>query len=470
MTTEAHMRRPIRHRLIIVTVLGVFSSGLSGVALYRAISVSKASRIERAREGVREELAQLASGNPAELEAPSVIGMRGGVARSPVEIAARVPAAWRPLLAEVAPRALRAGATVVLETPLPGGGSAGVLIAGAAPVPSVDGTAWAAVTVRPSPNLPSWRLLLVALAVVTLLLVGSAASALITVKRGATALVGALGELARDLSAPMPRQSVRELDDIADGIAMLAGHLAESRQIQERLGRDLARGERLAALGRVVAGVAHEVRNPLASIKLRLDLAMSSNPSLPPAVIQAISHASSEITRLDRLVADLLIISGRALGARRALDVAALLRARIEALAPWSAQRGVVLRASNGEEALASADADALARALDNLLRNAVEASPPGEVVEASVAADESIVRVRVDDRGAGVPPERVSELFEPFFTTKGDGTGLGLAISRAIARAHGGELTYVRDDGVTRFELVLPETAPRARAGTQPS
>jgi signal transduction histidine kinase len=460
------MQRPIRHRLMIVAVLGVFSSALSGVALYRAISVSTALRIERARDVVREELAQLASGNPAELEAPSVIGMRGGAVRSAAEIAARVPAAWRPHLAEAAARAASQHATVALEAPLPGGVNAGVLIAGAAPVSGSDGIVWAAVPVRPSPYLQSWRLLVAALAVATLLLVGSAGSALLTVKRGASALVSALGELARDLSAPMPRQSVRELDDIADGIAMLAGHLAEARQIQERLGRDLARGERLAALGRVVAGVAHEVRNPLASIKLRLDLAMSNDHSLSPAVMQAISHASSEITRLDRLVADLLIISGRALGARRALDVAALLRARIEALAPWSAQRGVVLRAANGEEALASADADALARALDNLLRNAVEASPPGEVVEATVAADDSIVRVRVDDRGAGVPPERVSELFEPFFTTKGDGTGLGLAISRAIARAHGGELSYVRDDGVTRFELVLPEVAPRARAG----
>ena len=119
---------------------------------------------------------------------------------------------------------------------------------------------------------------------------------------------------------------MRELSEIADGIAALARNLAQSRQEQERLGRELARQERLAALGRVVAGVAHEVRNPLASIKLRLDLAVSSSPVLPPPVEQAVSHASAEIARLDRLVADLLVVAGRSLGPRRQTALGALVR------------------------------------------------------------------------------------------------------------------------------------------------
>jgi signal transduction histidine kinase len=103
-------------------------------------------------------------------------------------------------------------------------------------------------------------------------------------------------------------------------------------------------------------------------------------------------------------------------------------------------------------------DADALARAVDNVLRNAVEASPPGETVEATVDVEAGAVRVRITDRGPGVPDGRAGEIFEPFFTTKPDGTGLGLAISQAIARAHGGDLTYARGPGVTRLELTLPE------------
>ncbi len=79
-----------------------------------------------------------------------------------------------------------------------------------------------------------------------------------------------------------------------------------------------------------------------------------------------------------------------------------------------------------------------------------------GGRVDVRVSGGAGELVVAVEDRGAGLPPERAPELFEPFFTTKPDGTGLGLAISRAIARAHGGELIYLRDGDVTRFELRL--------------
>ena len=114
-------------------------------------------------------------------------------------------------------------------------------------------------------------------------------------------------------------------------------------------------------------------------------------------------------------------------------------------------------------EAVATGDADRLARAVDNLLRNAVEASPGGDVVDVEVRADGDQVRLRVVDRGAGIPQGQAGELFEPFFTTKSDGTGLGLAISRAIAQAHGGEVAYARDGVLTRFELTLPREAGAA-------
>jgi signal transduction histidine kinase len=277
---------------------------------------------------------------------------------------------------------------------------------------------------------------------------------------------------------------VRELANIGDGIATLARHLAESRQAQERLGRDLARQERLAALGRVVAGVAHEVRNPLASIKLRLDLAASpslaggsAGPTapLPAPVASAIAHASAEIARLDGLVADLLTLSGRALGVRGPVDVGALAQRRAEALAPWAALRAVTVRVSDGAagSAVAHADGDRLARAIDNLLRNAVEASPNGGQVDVVVdlaagpdGAAAGSIRLRITDRGAGFPAGRAGQLFEPFFTTKADGTGLGLAISRAIAQAHDGEVSYARDGALTRFDLTLPrDTAAAAKA-----
>jgi signal transduction histidine kinase len=448
--------------LLTVAILGVFTAALSAVALYRAIAASAALRLEHGREVVAEEVARLATEGPAALaEPPTLVGLRGGVAGALGDIARGVPADWRPALAELVVRAAVQGGAATAEAPVAGAR----LVARVAPARG-GRFAWAAIAIRPSPYLQSWRILVVALTLSALLLVGNAVYALVTVGRAARSLQGALRALAQDLSAPVPRSPVRELGDVADGIATLAGRLAEARQIQERLGRDLSRQERLAALGRVVAGVAHEVRNPLASIKLRLDLAMAeeNHEPLAPSVRQAIAHASSEITRLDRLVADLLIVSGRPLGPRQAVALGALARARAEGLAPWAGLRGVTIRVTG--EASAAADPDGLARALDNLLRNAVEASPSGAEVTAHVEDVAGGLRVTVEDRGPGVPAGRAGELFEPFFTTKADGTGLGLAISRAIARAHGGDVVYGREGAVTRFVLTLPVAFPGGLGG----
>jgi signal transduction histidine kinase len=444
-----------------VAILGVFTAGLSAAALYRAIAASNAVRLERGRDAVGEEVTRLVTVGPdAMAEPPTLVGLRGGLAPGGPAAASRilggVPVSWRPGVQELLARAARDGGAASFDGPIAGAH----LVARIGPAPG-GRVAWAALTVKPSPYLQSWRLLVGALTLSALLLVGNAAYALVTVERAAHALQGALRALAQDLSAPVPRSPVRELGDIADGIATLARHLAEARQIQERLGRDLSRQERLAALGRVVAGVAHEVRNPLASIKLRLDLAMTApldplvSPPLAPSVRQAIEHASSEITRLDRLVADLLIVSGRPLGPRQAIAVGELVRARADGLGPWAKLRGVTIGAVG--EGSAAADPDGLARAVDNLLRNAVEASPPGARVEVRVGDDDRALRIAVEDSGPGVPAGRSGELFEPFFTTKAEGTGLGLAISRAIARAHGGDVVYARQGAVTRFLLTLP-------------
>jgi signal transduction histidine kinase len=441
-----------------VAVLGLVTAALAANALYRAISVSQTQRMERGREAVRDEIDRLAASGEAGLPPTisPIVGMRGGVLGGPADherVRAAVPALWRPVLEALVARLPAGGGSIGDEAGLDGG----QLVARVAPL-SDGRIAWAAVLVRPSATLQSWRFLLVALTVSALLLVASATFSLVTLKRAAGSLRGALAALADDLGAPVPRSRVRELDDIAVGVATLAQHLAEARQIQERLGKDLARQERLAALGRVVAGVAHEVRNPLASIKLRLDLAAGAPGPLPEATRAAIAQASAEIMRLDRLVADLLIVAGRAPGRRAPLDLGVLLQARAEALGPWAALRGIRIVAHGRGEAVG--DADALARALDNVLRNAVEASPDGAVVEATVGEGQGGWRIEVADRGPGVPAGRAAEIFEPFFTTKPDGTGLGLAISRAIARAHGGDLTYARQDGVTRLDLTLPRAA----------
>jgi signal transduction histidine kinase len=456
----------IRYRLLTIVLLGVVTSALSVLALVQLLTTSTAQRVERARDAVGEEVDRLARA-PAELSEPTrsgLIAMRGGVwvgdAPPPVLSADTVELA-RPVVA----RSRAENARVVVET----AASDGTHVVAARPVTvppstglSPDAVVVVSYVVKQLPSLKTWQRIVALLVAATVLLVGTALYTVVTVNRGAAALRGSLEALATDLRAPVARPSVRELDAIADGIAGLARKLADARAKEEKLAHELAQNERLAGLGRVAAGVAHEVRNPLASIKLRLDLAAAAPLPLSDGAAEAIGHATREIDRLDRLVADLLVVAGRAVGPKGEADLGSLVAARVEGLAPWARERGIKVTASGHGPAVV--DTDAMARAVDNLLRNAIEASPHGASVVALVKPEGERVVVRVEDHGPGVSAERTAELFEPFFTTKPAGTGLGLAISRAIARAHGGDVVYAREHEQTSFSLsVATLGAPRA-------
>ncbi|HWZ88825.1 MAG TPA: HAMP domain-containing sensor histidine kinase, partial [Polyangiaceae bacterium] len=276
---------------------------------------------------------------------------------------------------------------------------------------------------------------------------------LAAVERDASTLQASLKALAKNLKAPVARPLLRELGEVATGIEALASDLARAQQERERLTRELGDRERLAALGRVAAGIAHEVRNPLAAMKLRADLARTVSDT-PSSVAQDLADIAGEIARLDRLVSDLLVLAGRGSGLQADTDIGEIVSKRVALLTPWAAEKGVTI-ASEGS-ARAGVEADGIARAVDNLVRNAIEASPAGAPVKVSVAAHGAGARIQVVDLGCGVPPEREAELFEPFFTTKADGTGLGLALARAVASSHKGRLTYERDGDTTRFTLEI--------------
>ena len=447
----------IRYRFVTLLILGGAISVLSLFGLVRALGLAESQRLQRARDAVAAELDVLADSAPSpELLAsppPSTyVGLRGGWAprgdRPPIS----VPAAWREPLAKVLAEADRSASVAAAEIQL--GTSTLLLAARPAVSPAAQSLAWTGLVVGPSTVLKPWRWITIALVVLTGLLVATTVIHIVTFRNSTRAVKEALGGLAHDLETPVPRVGVRELAEIAEGIAKLAQDLAAARDARERLSTELAHKERLAALGRVVAGVAHEVRNPLASIKLRLDLA-AANHALPATARTSVEAASSEIARLDRLVSDLLVVAGKKLGPAQPLELGALVRARVENLAPWAEQKGVSVRAEGAGGA--EADPESLARALDNLLRNAVEAAPSGTQVLARVTPAERGIAVAVEDHGVGVAPAREGELFEPFFSTKAGGTGLGLAVSRAIARAHGGDLRYLREGEVTRFTLVVP-------------
>ena len=170
-----------------------------------------------------------------------------------------------------------------------------------------------------------------------------------------------------------------------------------------------------------------------------------------------------EIARLNRLVASLLVASRAKTLAMEHIDLAVLADDRIARAAPLAAKVGV--RLFRRGEGSAVSDPDALAGAVANLLRNAVEASPAGsEVVVYIGVAHDGLVVLDVEDAGPGIPEARRAELFEPFFTTNPEGTGLGLWISRLHLEAKGATLRYDRTGDRTRMRIAFarPQAPPR--------
>lgn len=224
--------------------------------------------------------------------------------------------------------------------------------------------------------------------------------------------------------------------------------------------RELELRRRLAALGELAAGVAHEVRNPLGAIQLYSGLLRSqcSAHKLGPA-LQLIEKIEAGIQAIEAVVQDTLALvpRDRKLGACRLKDIVERVR---DATLKTVTVCCVHLETSLADENICvRADADGLQRVLINLVVNAAEASPPGRTVRVNVAdAADGEVELRVLDEGSGLPESICDRIFDPFFTTKQHGTGLGLTIAHRLIEAYGGRLSARnRPEGGAEFLIVLP-------------
>jgi two-component system sensor histidine kinase HydH len=252
------------------------------------------------------------------------------------------------------------------------------------------------------------------------------------------------------------------LGGIALALALTAG-LARTVRAQaaerDRLQNDLRRSERLAALGKLLAGVAHEVRNPLAGIRSTAQLWQRGVVGLDDESLGGLVH---EVDRLEEIVSRLLQFSRADAQDLVPGDLNAVV-AEAARLAEGSAESKAVrlevdLQTDLPPVAMARS---ALLQVFRNLTTNAVQAMVAGGTLRLSTRVDPSrrLVLASVDDTGPGLAPEVTGHLFEPFFTTKAEGTGLGLAIAREITLAHRGDLRAAnRPDGPgASFTIVLP-------------
>lgn len=245
----------------------------------------------------------------------------------------------------------------------------------------------------------------------------------------------------------------RELDRVLAALNQAGQRLAQARAEAQRLTTQVHASERLAALGRVAAGVAHEIRNPLAAMRLKAENALAGDAERQRRALNAILP---QIARLDSLLRRLLDLTQPPQLQPAAVDLPAFCREVLASHEDQAGQRGIRLVARVAVDQ-GCFDRDALGRALDNLLLNALQAAPADSEIRLDVSRRDDWLLLAVEDEGQGPPAELRGQLFEPFVTGRPEGTGLGLALVRETARAHGGEARLVEPSPSTRFEILLP-------------
>lgn len=240
----------------------------------------------------------------------------------------------------------------------------------------------------------------------------------------------------------------------------------------------LLRQERLASLGALAAGVAHEIRNPLTALKFRI---FSLRKALPTDFHdhEDLDIVSKEINRLERIVKDFLEFArpseprrGEVVAGQLMEEVHELLRSELE-------RRGLHVRLEADPATRVWADRQQLQQILINLVQNAAESTPQGGTITLRARRGSArlfrraqpLVLFEVADTGKGIPPEVETRVFDPFVSTKEGGTGLGLSIAARIAEMHDGHIQFVSQVGRgTTFTVLLPQTKTRSHESTDTS
>lgn len=252
-----------------------------------------------------------------------------------------------------------------------------------------------------------------------------------------------------------PRAPIASRDEIGELAATFEGMVSAIARANEQL----VASERLATIGKMAAHVTHEIRNPLSSIALNLELLdeeLSPSESEPKTLLRAIG---SEVDRLNSLSQQYLSFASQRPSGVADEDLAEVVREATDFMRRELEKSGIRLELHVAEGiGPVLVDEGQIKQALFNLIRNARDAMPHGGTIAVSVAADGENADVTIDDEGTGLDAAAKARLFEPFFTTKRHGTGLGLAITRQMIEANGGSIAFSdREPKGTRVTVRLP-------------
>jgi signal transduction histidine kinase len=251
-----------------------------------------------------------------------------------------------------------------------------------------------------------------------------------------------VGVLVQTFSEQNRRQLVQQRELNA---RLLEQHeaLKESLERLEAAEESLRRKDRLAALGEMSAGIAHEIRNPLGIISASVQL-LGNRLSAPTAGVgQLFDIIHEETTRLNGLITDFLAFGRPTRPSLQEVELAGLVRRAVEHVQGVAEQKGVTVVADLSPAPLRiTVDPEMVQQVLLNLLLNALDATPSGGEVAVSLRRENDCLRLDVRDTGCGITEENRTKMFNPFFTTKEKGTGLGLTNAHHMVEAHGGEIS----------------------------
>lgn len=277
---------------------------------------------------------------------------------------------------------------------------------------------------------------------------------------------------------------IQDLDTALKSMSKRVGQVVESLQESQRAA---LRAEQLAAVGQLAAGLAHELRNPLTSIRVLVQSAKEEGTSVVLGG-RDLEVIDEEIMRLDRSIQAFLDYARPSRPEKRPLDLAEIIEQTIRLVSGRAANQGVVIECETPQEPIrVDADAGQMRQVFLNLLLNALEAAPSDGRVQVHVrpetpaagngapeksAIDGRWLVIDVADSGTGLPPDARERIFEPFVSTKDTGTGLGLPICKRLVEEHGGTIRADnRPQGGAVFTVRLPiETAAGPEPPPQPS
>jgi signal transduction histidine kinase len=292
------------------------------------------------------------------------------------------------------------------------------------------------------------RLLLVAVMLVALVAIGIVLRFTFSLQRGFAIIQEGLERLRTDFNYRLPDQN-HELRTIVQAV----NTMADSRQ---KLETDLRREDRLRVMGRVVAGIAHEIRNPLNSIRLSIRL-LAKRMQGQAATAEIITLITGEIDRLDSLLKSLLVFGADEPEKMRQQPLQPVLDRTLALVKPHAEERGVMIRVVAPAECEALVDANYLQQALMNLLLNAIDASGQNGEVGLSLRSLDGHVEVNVQDSGPGLSLDQRERIFAAFYTTKSGGTGLGLAVTKTLLEKMGATIESGNGERGARFRVLLP-------------